>query len=53
MAHIPLKKHSNHQIEIRQGQGPHQAQYWCKKCNKHIAWISKTDYQLLKDRNYG
>jgi len=42
----PLKKHNTHRAEVRAGVGPHRAQYYCLDCNKHISWLSKSEFTV-------
>ena len=44
----PLEKHKDHEVEIRPGTFKHAAKYWCVKCDKWIAWVSKTDAENAK-----
>jgi hypothetical protein len=41
----PLEKHAKHRAEVRPGVGPHAGQLWCVKCNKHVSWLSKIQYE--------
>lgn len=45
----PLKNHAKHPAEVREGNGPHPAQYWCTQCDCHIAWMNKEDYKTYKE----
>jgi hypothetical protein len=45
----PMEKHKDHEVEIQPGVGRHAAQYWCVKCNKWIAWVSKIESQKAKE----
>lgn len=45
----PMEKHKDHQVEIRPGVAHNAAKYWCVKCDKWIAWVSKTDAQSAKE----
>jgi hypothetical protein len=49
----PLKKHATHPAEVREGNGPHPAQYWCTQCDCHIAWMNKDDYDTYKEIKNG
>ena len=46
----PLIKHKNCLMDvIACTTGPHAGYYKCKKHNKFVAWVSKTDMQKLKE----
>ena len=48
----PLVKHADHPVQIKPSPfAKHYAQYYCLQCNKHIAWLSKT--QALEAEKLG
>jgi hypothetical protein len=42
-------KCNKHPVEVREGTGPHIAEIFCIKCQKHVQWMSKQDYAIYKD----
>jgi hypothetical protein len=50
MAITKLTKHDSHRVTVRLTlpQHPHHAEIRCVDCDKHIQWLSKTDYQQLQ-----
>lgn len=47
----PQVRHATHEVIIRAGRGPHPGELYCKKCRKHVQWVSQQQYQqLLKDK---
>lgn len=39
--------HTNHEMLILPGKGPHAGAIRCKDCNCHIQWLSSKDYAML------
>ena len=44
----PAERHALHDVEVRPGKGPHPAQLWCRRCQKHVQWITRAQADLLK-----
>jgi hypothetical protein len=43
----PTVEHLNHPAEMREGRGPHPAQLWCMRCNRHIKWMTPAEISIL------
>lgn len=47
--HLPLEIHADCQVEIRpSSKAMHLAYYYCRDCQKHVAWISRRDLDQLQ-----
>lgn len=40
--------HLQHQATVRKGSGPHAGQLFCVECQRHITWLSKSEYRQAK-----
>lgn len=45
----PLIKHQHHQVEIQPSTAHNYAKYYCRDCNKFIAWLSKYEVQKAQE----
>ena len=53
MAITKLKTHDSHEVSaLRVYDSPHYGELRCRDCNKHIQWLSKTDYQQITHTIY-
>ena len=44
-------KHLQHQAIVRKGTGPHAGQLFCIQCQRHITWLSRSEYRRAKQLN--
>lgn len=40
-------KHDTHQVEVRPGKAHNAGELFCTECQKHIQWLSRSDYEFL------
>jgi hypothetical protein len=47
----PLVQHQDHHVEVHASTAHNYAKYYCRDCNKFVAWLSK--HEALKAQELG
>jgi len=42
------RDHTNHEVEVVEGRGPHAGEIRCRQCVIHIQWLTKKHYEILR-----